>query len=155
MSEWNAEAAEWYAENYGDYPTIRLAVDQLDLWDQAAVVDVGCGTGSALRHTASKTAGGVFIGIDPVQRMIEIARERTREHELTDQIEFRVGSSGQLPVDGGFAECVFAFDSIDHWQDVDKGLKEHEPGGLPDCCCERAWTPEAERRVRQSLRRFS
>ncbi len=128
MSEWNAETAEWYAENYGEYPTNRLAVDQLDLADQAAIVDVGCGTGSALRHAASKTAGsatgGVLIGIDPVPRMIEIARERTREHELEDRIEFRVGSAEQLPVDDGFASCVFAFDSIDHWQDVEKGLKE-------------------------------
>ena len=132
MSEWNAETAEWYAENYGEYPTNRLAVDQLDLAGHTAIVDVGCGTGSALRHAASKTAEGVLLGIDPVPRMIEIARERTREHELADRIEYRVGAAEQLPVEDDYASCVFAFDSIDHWQDVEKGLVEVQRILQPD-----------------------
>lgn len=124
MSEWNAETAEWYAEKYGDYPTNRLAVNELDLLDHSSIVDVGCGTGAALRHAASITAGGEFIGIDPVPRMIEIARELTKEHEFINRIEYRVGSAEKLPVDNDFAKFVFAFDSIDHWQDIDKGLME-------------------------------
>jgi hypothetical protein len=27
MTEWNTETAEWYAANYGDYPTNRLAIE--------------------------------------------------------------------------------------------------------------------------------
>jgi len=27
MTEWDSDTAEWYAENYGEYPTNRLAVD--------------------------------------------------------------------------------------------------------------------------------
>jgi ubiquinone/menaquinone biosynthesis C-methylase UbiE len=124
MPEWNAETAEWYAEKYGDYPTNRLAVNELALLDHSSLVDVGCGTGSALRHAASMTAGGEFIGIDPVPRMIEIARELTEEHKFKNRIKYRVGSAEQLPVDNDFAKYVFAFDSMDHWQDIDKGLRE-------------------------------
>jgi ubiquinone/menaquinone biosynthesis C-methylase UbiE len=124
MSEWNAETAEWYAEKYGDYPTNRLAVNELDLLDHSSIVDVGCGTGSALRHAASMTAGGKLIGIDPVPRMIEIAKELTKKYECKNRIEYRVGSAEQLPIDNDFAKYVFAFDSIDHWQDIDKGLRE-------------------------------
>jgi ubiquinone/menaquinone biosynthesis C-methylase UbiE len=134
MSYWNAETAEWYAEKYRDYPTNRLAVNELDLLDHSSIVDVGCGTGSALRHAASITAGGVFIGIDPVPRMIEIAKELTEEHEFKGRIEYRVGSAEKLPIDNDFARYVFAFDSIDHWQDVDKGFREIkrilQPDGL-------------------------
>jgi ubiquinone/menaquinone biosynthesis C-methylase UbiE len=124
MTEWNAETAEWYAANYGDYPTNRLAVEQLDFPKKSTIVDVGCGTGSALRYAATKITNGNLIGIDPVPRMIEIAKELTIKNKSGQSIIFKVGSAEDLPVDDSVADLVFAFDSIDHWQDVDKGLNE-------------------------------
>ena len=124
MSDWNAETAEWYAANYGDYPTNRLAVDYLDLPDHITIVDVGCGTGSALRHAAQKVKHGNLIGIDPVPRMIEIAREQVENHSSQEIITFKVGSAEELPIDDNYANIVFAFDSIDHWTDVNRGLDE-------------------------------
>jgi ubiquinone/menaquinone biosynthesis C-methylase UbiE len=124
MTEWNSETAEWYAANYGDYPTNRLAVEQLDLPDHSTIVDVGCGTGSALRYAAAKVKNGILIGIDPVPRMIEIAKKSTKENKTGYQIHFKVGSAENLPVKDSIADLVLAFDSIDHWQDVHKGLNE-------------------------------
>jgi ubiquinone/menaquinone biosynthesis C-methylase UbiE len=133
MTEWDSESADWYAANYGEYATNRLAVDELDLAVGATVVDVGCGTGSALRHAASGVKEGSLIGIDPVPRMIEIARERSADHPAAARIEYREGSAEDLPVRDDSADYVFAFDSIDHWQDVDRGLDEVrrilKPGG--------------------------
>ncbi len=124
MSDWNAETAEWYAANYGDYPTNRLTIDYLDLRDHISIVDVGCGTGSALRHAAQKVGAGNLIGIDPVPRMIEIAQEQTKNIPFQQLITFKIGSAEALPIDDSYADIVFAFDSIDHWKDVNKGLKE-------------------------------
>ena len=124
LSDWNAETAEWYAQNYGDYPTNQLGIDALDLPDHSRIVDIGCGTGAALRHATSRIKGGRFIGLDPVPRMIEIANEWTEDHDAKNRIEFRVGSAESLPIESNFADYVLAFDSIDHWQDVDQGLKE-------------------------------
>ncbi len=124
MTEWNLETAEWYAQNYGEYPTNRLAVDALNLSADAVIVDVGCGTGAALRHAAVKACRGRLIGIDPVPRMIEIARDRLAGHTAAARIEFREGSAENLPVENDRADLVFAFDAIDHWQDVDQGLRE-------------------------------
>ena len=124
MSEWNAETAEWYAQKYGDYPTNQLGIDALSFSENSTIVDIGCGTGAALRHAASKLKGGIFIGVDPVPRMIEIANEWTADHAAKNRIEFRVGAAEELPIDTNFADTVLAFDSIDHWQDVDQGLKE-------------------------------
>ena len=133
MTEWNSETAEWYAANYGEYPTNRLAVELLDLSDQLTIVDVGCGTGSALRHAAAKVKNGHLIGIDPVPRMIEIAKDITKKNETDYQIIFKVGSAEDLPVEDSHADIVFAFDSIDHWNDIQQGLKEIlrilKPGG--------------------------
>ena len=133
MTDWNSESAEWYAANYGEYATNRLAVDELDLPMDAIIVDVGCGTGAALRHAASKVTNGSLIGIDPVTRMIEIARSRSDEHPASARIEYRVGPAEDLPVEDKLADFVFAFDSIDHWQDIARGLNEIrrvlQPGG--------------------------
>jgi ubiquinone/menaquinone biosynthesis C-methylase UbiE len=133
MTEWNSETAEWYAANYGDYPTNRLAIEYLDLPQQATIVDVGCGTGSALRHAAAKVTNGNLIGIDPVPRMIEIAKDITKGIETGNPINFKVGSAEDLPVKDSTADLVLAFDSIDHWNDIQQGLKEIlrilKPGG--------------------------
>ena len=124
MPEWTTETAEWYASNYGEYPTNRLAVDAMDLPSDVVVVDVGCGTGYALRHASGVVTRGRLIGIDPVPRMIEIARERTIDHPHSARIEFRVGSAESIPVEDEASDVVFASDSLDHWQDIGQGLGE-------------------------------
>lgn len=129
MSEWTAETAEWYAEHYGEYATNRVAVDRLELAPDATVLDIGCGTGAALRHAAGRVTRGRLIGVDPVPRMLEIARERAEGVA----IEFHEGSAARLPVDDAQCDVVLALDSLDHWSDVAVGLAEVRrvlaPGG--------------------------
>lgn len=122
--EWTAETAEWYAENYGEYATNRLAVDALDLPADAVIVDVGCGAGAALRHAGQRVTTGELIGVDPVPRMAEIAQARAAGHPAQARLDFRVGPAEKLPVDDAVADFVFAFDSFDHWQDKVAGLAE-------------------------------
>jgi SAM-dependent methyltransferase len=124
MTEWDAEAAEWYAANYGGYATNRIAVEALELEPDSVVVDVGCGTGSALRHAASAVTEGSLIGVDPVPRMIELAQEQTASHPAAARIEFRLGPAEDLPVGDAAADVVLAFDSFDHWQDTARGFGE-------------------------------
>lgn len=131
MSDWDAAAAEWYAERYGEYPTNRLALDDIDLPADGAVLDIGCGTAAALRHIGRRV--GRAIGVDPAPRMIEIAGERLAGHPAADRIEFRVGPAEALPVGDDAIDVVLAFDSFDHWTDAAAGLAEVRrvlaPGG--------------------------
>lgn len=124
MSKWDADTADWYARKYGEYATNRLAVDALDLAPTITVVDVGCGTGAALRRAAAVVTRGRLIGVDPVPRMLEIARERTASHPVGARVEFREGAAEALPVEDAVADVVFAFDSFDHWLDQRGGLGE-------------------------------
>ena len=124
MSEWDSETAEWYADKYGEYATNRLGVEALTLPAAATIVDIGCGTGSALRHAANQVTQGRLIGIDLVPRMVEIAREQTANHPASERIIFYEGSAENLPVKDNFADFVLAFDSFDHWQDPLQGLAE-------------------------------
>ncbi|MCB2199489.1 class I SAM-dependent methyltransferase [bacterium] len=86
MSEWTNETAEWYAKQYREYETNRIVMDALALPKQGTVVDIGCGTGAAIRHAATLSAATRCIGIDPVPRMIEIAHERLEGFPHTDRI---------------------------------------------------------------------
>jgi ubiquinone/menaquinone biosynthesis C-methylase UbiE len=120
MSNWDTAAAEWYAKNYGEYGTNRLGIEAVTLTPTVTVVDIGCGTGCALRHAAKVVTQGQLIGIDPVPRMVEIALESTD----IDRILFKVGSAENVPVESTSADVVLAFDSFDHWQDHLQGLSE-------------------------------
>jgi len=133
MSEWNAETAESYAARYGEYATNRLAVDALEIARDAAVVDVGCGTGSALRRIAPRVPEGRLVGVDPTPRMIAIARERAAEDPSGHRLELLVAPAETCPLADDVADLVLAFDSIDHWDDRRAGLSEVRrilrPGG--------------------------
>ena len=124
MSSWNNDTAQWYADNYGEYATNRLCVDALTLFTDATIIDIGCGTGSALRHASGQVTQGCLIGVDPVPRMIEIAKEKTASHCAADRIKFYLAAAEKLPVENACADFVLAFDSFDHWKSPLKGLSE-------------------------------
>lgn len=124
MFEWTSETAESYAATYGEYATIRLGITAVDLCPTETVVDIGCGTGSALRQAAARVTQGRLIGVDPTPRMIEIAEERARSHPDGNRIRFILGSAEKLPLQDEEASVVLAFDSFDHWSDKTAGLTE-------------------------------
>ncbi|MBU2710788.1 class I SAM-dependent methyltransferase [Zooshikella harenae] len=134
MSDWNAETAEWYAHKYGEYPTNKLGIEALKLPDNSIVIDIGCGTGCALRHAAKQVTQGVLIGIDPVPRMIEIAREKTTSDSTANNIIFKVGSAEDIPIENNSADFILAFDSFDHWENQQQGLKEIHRVLKPEGC---------------------
>ena len=133
MTKWNTETAQWYADKYGEYATNKLSIDNLQLNDVGFLVDIGCGTGCALRHAALKLSHGHLIGIDPVPRMIEIAKEQSADNPRFASIEYLLGSAESIPLADESADLVLAFDSFDHWEHKEKGIGEVfrvlKPGG--------------------------
>ena len=120
MPEWNAETAQWYADHYGEYATNELAVLALSLPTNGTIIDIGCGTGCALRHAAKQVTSGHLIGVDPVPRMVEIAKAQS----TNTPIRFLVGKAEQVPLKSAIADFVFAFDSFDYWSSPNEGLQE-------------------------------
>ena len=131
--EFDDETAEWYVKHYGDHPTNRLTVELAELAPDDVVVDVGCGSGEAVREAALRVTRGRVIGIDPAPAMLRYARELSAEHEGQARIEFREAPAEKLPVADGAATVVLAVNSLHHWQDPDAGLAEVQrilvPGG--------------------------
>jgi SAM-dependent methyltransferase len=140
---WTAETADWYAANFGDAETNRMAVDYLMEQQflticQSMVVDVGCGTGTALRYIAAQlpTSRMTLMGVDSTPRMLEHAREKTNSFCPTvdvGRVQWRLAPAEDMPLLDNSADVLLALDVLDHVSDLDKAFQEiHrilKPGG--------------------------
>jgi ubiquinone/menaquinone biosynthesis C-methylase UbiE len=96
---------------------LRLAGESLGRPPEV-VLDIGCGTGRLLRRAAARWPGAAFVGVDPAQGMIDIARQ------LTPAAEFLAGQGEHLPLVDGSVEAAFSTISFHHWQDQAAGVRE-------------------------------
>lgn len=101
----------------------RRLNELLELGAGQRVLDVGCGTGDDVRAMAAQVgAGGLVVGVDNSQAMIDVARQRAAGKGL--QVEFQIGDVQQLPyADGSFASCR-ADRSLMHVPDPRQALAE-------------------------------
>jgi SAM-dependent methyltransferase len=90
-----------------------------------AVLDVGCGTGLAMRLAAGK--GARVSGLDAAAPMLEIARERLPDADL------RVGDLQDLPFADATFDVVTAFNAVQYAADPAAAVTELarvvRPGG--------------------------
>ncbi len=109
----------------------QKAVSALELSEGARVLDVATGTGNVALVLGR--AGCQVVGIDPSERMLAIAREKSQKAGLESSIELELGSAEHLPyADQTFDGCVIAF-GIRNVPDRARGLAEMcrvtRPGG--------------------------
>lgn len=112
--------------------TQQLAIDALDLRPDSTVLDVGCGTGYAVRRLAALLPQGRACGIDISLGMIEKSKELTQAHSQAN-IEFRVGSSSQIPYSDRSFTHLICTNSFHHYAEPLLALTEMHrvlvPGG--------------------------
>lgn len=121
---WSDELAEWYVDKFGEHPNCELAVQAAGLKGSETVLDIGCGSGAAVRATALKTPDGMVVGLDPTPAMIRIARELSRTHIANGRLRFHQAAAENLPLDSDSIDVVFAICSLHHWSSVPGGLAE-------------------------------
>jgi ubiquinone/menaquinone biosynthesis C-methylase UbiE len=106
----------------------RLAEHLSSLKANDAVVDVGCGPGTAARRAAR--LGASVIGVDPAPVMLRVARRLTRP---SSTVRFVEGSAEVLPLPDASVSVLWSIASVHHWADLDAGLREArrvlKPGG--------------------------
>jgi ubiquinone/menaquinone biosynthesis C-methylase UbiE len=104
------------------------AVAALELRSDDRLLDVGCGTGGAVRAAAriARTA----IGVDLSPRMIERARAWPG---TPANAEFRVGEASGVPAGDGEFSAVLCTSAFHHYPDPEAAAREMwrvlEPGG--------------------------
>jgi ubiquinone/menaquinone biosynthesis C-methylase UbiE len=96
------------------------------------VLDVGCGTGIALRLLAARLPDArTLVGVDAAPAMVEVARERTASDA---RVRIAHGTAEDLPVEPGAFDLVVSVTSFDHWTDQPAGLRACfralAPGGV-------------------------
>jgi len=102
MVDWGLGAYERTAEKL--LPVSEVVVEEAGLSRDETVIDVGCGTGNAALLAAE--AGAQVIGVDPAQRLIEIAAAGAESRGL--DAEFVSGEAASLPVGAAEADVVLS-----------------------------------------------
>ena len=117
-------------------PSVLLqVVRELDLPPDSRVVDVGCGVGAHAFRLATHF-GFRVLGIDPVQRHLDLGRAARREVEpdIAARISFERGSATRLPVPDHSLDLVWCRDVLVHVEDPGAAFAEFarvlRPGGF-------------------------
>ena len=110
------------------------------LLPDAVVVDLGCGTGR-FSEPLAEHFGVRVIGVDPSQKMLDLARRKLR----SNRVVFQASSAQSLPLTEGSADMVFmsmVFHHLDNAAEVAKECRRilHDGGRV----CMRNTTREAD-----------
>ncbi|HSU00924.1 MAG TPA: methyltransferase domain-containing protein [Nocardioides sp.] len=116
-------------------PSLMLqVVRELDLRPDSDVVDVGCGEGQHAFRLATHF-GVRVLGIDPVQRHLDLAREARRGAfpDIASRVSFERGTATRIPVPDASLDLVWCRDVMVHVEDPDAAFDEFartlRPGG--------------------------
>lgn len=96
------------------------------------VLDAGCGAGSVARRLASRF-GLRVDGVDLLDELVSLARERAEAEGLADRLSFFEGDFTHLPVSHERYDGVYTMEALIHAPDHEAALKEFHriltPGG--------------------------
>jgi ubiquinone/menaquinone biosynthesis C-methylase UbiE len=133
-----ARAAERYDEKWAFYleATTRETLRRMPMTPTARVLDVGCGTGELLRRLRAKYPDAVLVGLDPVDEMLAVARDK-----LSGREDLRTGYADSLPWSAGSFDVVVSCNMFHYISHPIEALREMarvlRPGGsivLTDWC---------------------
>lgn len=101
----------------------RWALRQLDPAPDADVLDVGCGSGMALRLVSEGNPAGRLAGVDLSPTMVALAG-RTNAGLADGRLDVREGNAMHLPFADGSFDVVTAIETFYFWPDAMRGLAE-------------------------------
>jgi ubiquinone/menaquinone biosynthesis C-methylase UbiE len=99
----------------------KRAIRLINPHNNIAFLDIGCGTGWAVRYAASLVRDGKFTGIDLSPKMIDIAKAKSAGLK---NIEFHQSNSEKLPFDSNAFDAIICTNSFHHYENPLLTLQE-------------------------------
>ncbi len=87
---------------YEQLPMILLSHLRMYVGEAARVLDAGCGTGTALATFATHQRSWSFLGVDPAEPMLDLARLRLDSVDVSERVTLTVGTVDALPKEPAF-----------------------------------------------------
>jgi SAM-dependent methyltransferase len=116
--EWGQGRYERIAEQL--LPVAEVVVERAELSRGERVVDIGCGTGNAALLAAER--GATVTGVDPAQRLLEVAAATAAERGL--RAEFVSGVAADMPLEDDAADVVLSVFGVIFAPDPDAAAAE-------------------------------
>ncbi|WP_405630684.1 class I SAM-dependent methyltransferase [Pseudoalteromonas sp. Ld20] len=123
-SAWNDKLTEDYVDQWGELLLHKKVPEFCNLLPTEIVLDIGCGSGAAVRAIASNLTTGHATGIDPTPKMLEIATKLTVKDSNFQQVTYLLAGAEKIPVESESCDLVLAVNTLHHWVNVNDGLNE-------------------------------
>ena len=98
---------------------IRAIATHLDGLSITHILDLGCGTGR-FSEALSARFNAEVIGLDPSQKMLQLAREKQRD----ERVRYQLGRAEAIPLPSESVDVVFMSMSIHHFTDPIAAARE-------------------------------
>lgn len=104
-------------------PDAMLALAAAQLTAESRVLDVGCRDAAHLIELV-RSSGASGVGLDPVSRLVEQARQAVGRADIEDRIEIIEGVMQRIPFPDDSFDLVWCRDVIEVVEDLGVGMRE-------------------------------
>ena len=121
------------AMNQGHATMTEWGLQQVNVPENAVILDVGCGGGATVRKLAALASQGRVIGLDYSAASVMVSRDTNAKEIDAGRVQIERGSVAALPFPDRTFDIVTAVETHYYWPDLPAHLREIlrvlKPGG--------------------------
>ena len=119
--------------NRAHSPLTRWALGHIEVTNDAAALDVGCGGGKTVDRLARTATAGRVVGLDYSEDSVLVSRRKNARHIQNGRVEICHASVSSIPYEDETFDLVTALETFYFWPAPDTDLLEVKrvlkPGG--------------------------